>query len=226
MTDQGPGNTVASQADQPADDNGGERPTTEFGSPRRGIAGPPTTRSQRRRGQPKKTPGPRRRRDQSPTDRDRATDAMLAISRTMTAIVARTLTEMSEEISVRQLRTMVLLSSRGPMNVSTIAEHLGVNASNASRTCDELVTLGMVARAEHDTDRRHILVVLSDEGAALVDRLMEARRRMIDGIIGRMDPGELEGLVRGLDAFSAAVAAAPPEDAVGLPDGRIIPWLI
>jgi DNA-binding MarR family transcriptional regulator len=101
-----------------------------------------------------------------------------------------------------------------------------VNASNASRTCEELVTLGMVTRTEHDTDRRRTLVVLTDEGAALVDRLMEARRRIIERIIGRMDPGELEGLVTGLDAFSAAVAAAPPEDAVGLPDGRIIPWLI
>ncbi|WP_296606631.1 MarR family transcriptional regulator [Nocardioides sp.] len=168
----------------------------------------------------------RQRRAEDRSAHDRASDAMLAVSGTMTAVVARTLTEMSEEISVRQLRTMVLLSSRGPLNVSTIAEHLGVNASNASRTCEELVRLGMVARTEHDEDRRHTLLVLTEEGTALVGRLLAARRDIIAGIAARMDPADAAGLADGLAAFSAAVGAAPPEDEVGLPDGRIIPWLL
>ncbi|HEY0644178.1 MAG TPA: MarR family transcriptional regulator, partial [Nocardioides sp.] len=75
--------------------------------------------------------------------RARATEAMMPVSRTMTAIVARTLSEMKRDITVPQLRVLVLLNSRGQMNLSALAEHLDVNPSNASRTCDQLVNEGL-----------------------------------------------------------------------------------
>jgi DNA-binding MarR family transcriptional regulator len=109
-------------------------------------------------------------------DRARATDAMMPVSRTMTAIVARTLTEVGQEITVPQLRVLVLLNSRGPMRLSSIAEHLDVNPSNASRTCDQLVGAGKALRDQDAGDRRSVLLRLSDDGARLVAQLMARRR--------------------------------------------------
>jgi DNA-binding MarR family transcriptional regulator len=159
-------------------------------------------------------------------ERTSATDAMLAVSRTMTAIVARTLSDVAEEITVPQLRTLVLLSSRGPMNVSTIAQHLGVNSSNASRTCDQLVVTGALSRVPDARDRRSTVLRLTAEGERFVADLMTARRRLIDNVTARMGEDDQRVLAQGLEAFLAAADAAPPEESIGLPDGRIIPWLL
>lgn len=155
-----------------------------------------------------------------------ATEAMMAVSRTMTAIVARTLSEVADELTVPQLRVLVLLNSRGPMNLTTIAEHLDVNASNASRTCDQLVAAGQISRGSNPDDRRSAVFQLTSEGSQLLDGIMAARRQLIDGVIARMDPGDQRLLTQGLEAFLAAVAAMPPEESIGLPDGRLIPWLL
>jgi DNA-binding MarR family transcriptional regulator len=154
------------------------------------------------------------------------TDAMMAVSRTMTAIVARTLSDVAEQITVPQLRVLVLLNSHGPMNLSAIAQHLDVNPSNASRTCEQLVTSGQVSRAEDERDRRNVVLQLTGPGAAFVADLMSERRSLIDRVIMRMRPQDQRALERGLRAFSEAVEAAPAEDSVGLTDGRIIPWLL
>ncbi|WP_435747537.1 MarR family winged helix-turn-helix transcriptional regulator [Nocardioides sp. SYSU DS0663] len=160
------------------------------------------------------------------SEQDRATDAMMAVSRTMTAVVARTFGEVASEITVPQLRVLVLLKSRGPMNLSTVAQHLSVNPSNASRTCDQLVSSGRVVREAHERDRRNVVLRLTDEGARFVEGLMAARRAILEGVIARMAPADQEQLAASLEAFSAAVASAPADETIGLPDGRIIPWLL
>ncbi|HEY0644067.1 MAG TPA: MarR family transcriptional regulator [Nocardioides sp.] len=158
--------------------------------------------------------------------RARATEAMMPVSRTMTAIVARTLAEMERDITVPQLRVLVLLNSRGPMNLSALAEHLDVNPSNASRTCDQLVNEGLAVRRTDEADRRNVVLELTKQGSRLVADLMTQRRRLIDGVVSRMSVTDQKALARGLEAFSAAVEAAPPEESIGLPDGRLIPWLL
>jgi DNA-binding MarR family transcriptional regulator len=158
--------------------------------------------------------------------RARATEEMMNVSRTMTAIVARTLTDVADEITVPQLRVLALLNSRGPMNLSTIAQHLDVNPSNASRTCDQLVTTEKVVREAHDLDRRSSMLRLTADGDRFVDDLMAARQRLIDAVISRMSPDDQDVLTRGLEAFMDAVSATPPEESAGLPESRIIPWLL
>lgn len=156
----------------------------------------------------------------------RATEAMMTVSRTMTAIVARTLVEVSDEITVPQLRVLVLLDSRGPMNLRTIADHLDVNPSNASRTCDQLVSSDKVARQQDKDDGRNVELSLTPDGKRFVDDLMQSRRRLIDRVVARIDPADHAALADSLETFSAAVVSAPPEETVGLPDGRILPWLL
>lgn len=150
----------------------------------------------------------------------------MAVSRMMTAIVARTLSEVADQITVPQLRVLVLLNTRGPMNLTTIAQYLAVNPSNASRTCDQLVATARVMRSPHPEDGRSAVLGLTADGARFVAELMVARRRLIDAVVSRMGADDQRALARGLDAFMAAVEGAPAEDVIGLPDGQIIPWLM
>ena len=59
-------------------------------------------------------------------------------------------------VSVPQMRALVLLWTGEPLNLSAVAEGLGVNASNASRTCDRLVRPAWSTRGELTEDRRYV----------------------------------------------------------------------
>jgi DNA-binding MarR family transcriptional regulator len=157
----------------------------------------------------------------------RATEAMMAVSRTMTAIVARTFHDVEAQITVPQLRVLVLLSSRGPMNLTTIARHLDVNPSNAGRTCDQLVGSKQVSREPDPQDRRSAVLRLTERGTNFVADLMAARRKLINDAIAPMSPSDQDILARGLEAFLAAITVAPIEEkAIDQSNGRIIPWLL
>jgi DNA-binding MarR family transcriptional regulator len=156
----------------------------------------------------------------------RATEAMMAVSRTMTAIVARTFHDVEAQISVPQLRVLVLLSSRGPMNLTTIARYLDVNPSNASRTCDQLVASRHVSREPDPQDRRSAVLRLTETGTNFVTDLMAARRKHINDAIAPMSPSDQDILARGLETFLAAIAVGPIEETIDQSNGRIIPWLL
>ncbi|SFC49020.1 DNA-binding transcriptional regulator, MarR family [Nocardioides terrae] len=142
----------------------------------------------------------------------------------MTAVVARTFRSVDESISVRQLRVLVMLRYGAPMNLTSIAEALAVNSSNASRTCDRLVVAGLLIREEAENDRRHVSLSLSEHGARIVDGVMADRESILDDIIGRLSPAQQKRLAASLEAFLAAAAGAGLEPSA---DGResLIPWL-
>ena len=88
-----------------------------------------------------------------PSSRADITPLMLA-SRAVAAAMVRSLESVDASVSVPQMRVLVLLWTGEPLNLSAVAEGLGVNASNASRTCDRLVSAGLVDRGELTADRR------------------------------------------------------------------------
>lgn len=150
----------------------------------------------------------------------------MAVSRTMTAIVARTFHGVEAQITVPQLRVLVLLSSRGPMNLTTIARHLDVNPSNASRTCDQLVRSRHVGREPDAQDRRSSVLQLTATGSDFVTDLMVSRRQLISDTIEPMSSSDQDILARGLEAFLVAIAATPLEQTIDPSNERIIPWLL
>lgn len=166
--------------------------------------------------------------ERSAADRDRAaaTDALMATSRLVTAVVARTLAELEDIVTMPQLRVLVMLHHAEPLNLSAIAEGLGVNPSNASRTCDRLVSAGFVAREDDPKDRRHLAITLTADGRRLVDSLMDARRSVMDQIIAQMRPADQRRLTRGLSAFLDVADSSGQDDRSS--EARrdsIIPWV-
>ena len=70
---------------------------------------------------------------------DVITDALLTASRLLVAISARSIEEVDETITIPQFRTLVILSSQGPINLATLAGLLGVQPSATGRMVDRLV---------------------------------------------------------------------------------------
>lgn len=117
-----------------------------------------------------------------------------------------------DTITLVQYRALVLLASRGDMNVGVLAEGLGVHQSTATRLCDRLVTKGLIDRATSAESRREVLVRLTPAGQSLIREVTARRRDEIAKIVTRLTP---EQRTRLADAFKVFAHAAEelPDDA-------------
>ena len=135
---------------------------------------------------------------------DAITDALLTASRLLVAISARSIADVDESITIPQFRTLVILSSRGPMNLATLAGLLDVQPSTIGRMVDRLVTAALIDRQQHPSSRRELVVKVTSRGQKLVRMVTTRRREEIARVVDNMPARERHGLVRALTAFTAA----------------------
>lgn len=161
-------------------------------------------------------------------------ESLVGASRLLTAVVARSLARVETTVTTPQLRVLVLLGSRGAVNLSAVAQGLGVNPSNASRTCEQLVMAGLVSRQEDPVDRRHVVLGLTDTGEALVQASMDHRRAVFERLVRAMPPEDRAQLERGLDSLLATAADQSHPDEVSTGESldgdeetdRLLRWLL
>ncbi|MBV9321670.1 MAG: MarR family transcriptional regulator [Mycobacterium sp.] len=135
---------------------------------------------------------------------DAITDALLTASRLLVGISAHSIARVDETITIPQFRTLVILSTRGPINLATLAGLLDVQPSAAGRMVDRLVSAGLIDRLPHPTSRRELLAALTQRGREVVRQVTALRRGEIARIVENMPPPERRGLVRALTAFTTA----------------------
>jgi DNA-binding MarR family transcriptional regulator len=135
---------------------------------------------------------------------DAITDALLTASRLLVGISARSIAEVDDSITIPQFRTLVILSSRGSMNLATLAGILDVQPSTVGRMVDRLVNADLVDRQQHPSSRRELMVKLTPRGQRLVRKVTARRRDELARVVDRMPLRERHGLVRALTAFTAA----------------------
>jgi DNA-binding MarR family transcriptional regulator len=142
-------------------------------------------------------------------DADAVTDAVLTASRLLVAVSARSIAAVDDSITLAQFRLLVVLSTRGAVNLSMLADQLGVNPSTATRMIDRLIASGLVSRETSPTSRREVVVALTEAGAAAVRQVTARRRKEIAKIVGRMPVRHRQGLVDALEAFTEAGGEPP-----------------
>ncbi len=134
----------------------------------------------------------------------------------MNALVVRSLASVDELVTVPQLRVLVILSEGGRLNLAAVADQLGVNPSNASRTCDQLVRRELVERRENPEDRRNIALALAPAGEQLLGSVMRRRQELLAEVVARLAPDEQQDLMQAMTRFNQAAARA----SVGHAQGR------
>ena len=125
------------------------------------------------------------------------------------AITARSLSEVNEDVTLPQFRSLVVLATAGPQTVSALADRLAVHASTMTRMCNRLVSRGLVVRAPSAVDRREVVIALTTMGTSVVENVMTARRRELDGIVRRIGDDDRLAVVVALNKFSHAAAETP-----------------
>ena len=146
----------------------------------------------------------------TPDEQEPLVEALLAASRALVALAARSLADLDVDVTLPQYRTLVVIATRGPQRVVDIAGELRINPSTGTRMCDRLVRKGLVTRARSTTDRRTVWLDLTPTGRDLVDAVTRRRRDELVQVVATMSEQGHEPLATALRAFTAAVGE-PPE---------------
>ena len=111
---------------------------------------------------------------------------------------------MDIDITIAQLRTLLVLAEEGPLVIGQIAQRLGVGLSTGGHLVDRLVQAGLAERTEDAEDRRRTLAQLTPKGEDLYARLLN-HPLQIQMLIQRLDKDDLAALLQGLQAINRLV---------------------
>jgi DNA-binding MarR family transcriptional regulator len=150
--------------------------------------------------------------NEKPAPPDAVVDAVLSASRVLVAVAARSLSEVAEEVTLTQYRSLVVLASKGPQSVAALAEAVAVTPPTASRLCDRLVRKGLVRRREDPRDRRAVRLALTPEGRELVDAVTARRRVEIARLLESVPPDGQRLLVTALQQLAEAAGEVPEQE--------------
>jgi MarR family transcriptional regulator, lower aerobic nicotinate degradation pathway regulator len=133
------------------------------------------------------------------------------------------------DLSVIQTRLLGILRDRTP-TMNELARFLGLDKSSVTGLVDRAERRGLVARVPSTTDRRAVLVSLTDDGRSLVSQAAAGFGTDVSALLGLLPPRDRDALARivsrllvahaadqGIDLF--ATAAGQPR----LPDAGACP---
>lgn len=98
----------------------------------------------------------------------------------------------SSDLTVAQLRVLLVLQSSGASRMSDIASALDVALPTATGTVDKLVKKDLVIREADPQDRRLVICRLSDGGQDLINRLWTLGQFQMERLLNGLTKEELE----------------------------------
>lgn len=127
-----------------------------------------------------------------PSARDLAGELRLAIGQASRRIRAE---RGAAGLTDPQYTVLVWLIKQGPMTPGQLAERERIQPPSMTRTVSSLVDLGLVAKSEHPTDGRQVVVSLTDAGIAEVQETRRRRDAWLAGRLAILTPDERTQLV-------------------------------
>lgn len=111
------------------------------------------------------------------------------------------------DLSASAFQALAILEGAGePLAGHVIAERLLVSSASVTSLLDTLEARGLVERHAHPTDRRKILVHLTDDAREIVDRMLPTVHAAATDALGDLSEGEREQLITSLATIRARLA--------------------
>jgi DNA-binding MarR family transcriptional regulator len=140
--------------------------------------------------------------DQVDDDLEAVADAVLASSRAMVAVSARSIAG-AKGVTLPQYRMLVVLDA-GSSNLTELAHHLDVAPSTAMRMVDRLAAAGLISREVRPENRRETVLSLTSSGRRTVRSVTARRRRDLRAVVAQIPAGQRGEVARAMAAFAAA----------------------
>jgi DNA-binding MarR family transcriptional regulator len=109
-------------------------------------------------------------------------------------------------ISMAHLHLMILLNVHGPQSMGWVAERLGTGLPTATGLVTRMEERRLVERVRDETDRRVVLVRLTETGAGELSELQAIRRRRMAAALDRLSEAELTRLLDSMRSLRSAFA--------------------
>lgn len=108
------------------------------------------------------------------------------------------------DLTMSQLKVVLLLFISGPSRMSDIASALGVSLATATGVMDRLVERDIVLREGDPKDRRVVLCRLSNKGEKLISGLWQLSRERAGELMMALAPSQLLLITEALEALLQA----------------------
>jgi DNA-binding MarR family transcriptional regulator len=108
---------------------------------------------------------------------------------------------LSSDLTVAQLRVLLLLHTDGPLSMSVLAMRSSIAVSTATGIVNNLALKKLIVRQTFEPDRRRVIIGLSTEGQRLVNGLWQMGRSQIATLLQGLTSQQLSvavGLVQSL----------------------------
>lgn len=116
-------------------------------------------------------------------------------------------------LTMRQLKVVMILSFQDSASGQDLAHHLGVGLGTVTGIVDRLVGHGLVTRREDPHDRRVRRIELSPAGHTLTEQIADAGLANFRCLLGLLDTPTLHDLSTVMDKIQAAARALTTEKA-------------
>ncbi|WP_307827625.1 MarR family transcriptional regulator [Planomonospora sp. ID82291] len=148
-------------------------------------------------------------------ERDRLIDRIGEIQRDLGRIFAQNRPSsplFDSNLTMRQLKVVMLLAARGSASGQELAHHLGVGLGTVTGLVDRLVGHGLVARHEDPHDRRVRRAELTPAGHSLLERISNAGLDDFRRLLMHLDTPTLHDLHSVMDRIQAVATALHEEE--------------
>ena len=116
-------------------------------------------------------------------------------------------------LSMLQFQALrILANAEQSLTMMRLSRQLGAAPAVMTRSVDRLVVHRLVARVTDPSDRRRVLVTLTEAGQARLAETQTARRRRLAEALGQLPEADRPELLRLLRTFSAALGVRRPDE--------------
>ncbi len=145
---------------------------------------------------------------------DAEAHAVLSACRVLVAVSARSIAAAGEKIDPVQFRALTVLAGREELSLGELADAAGLSLSTASNVCERMAATGRIDRAGDQSDRRQMMLTLTDDGRRLAAQVAARRREAVELILARIPPPRRAQFTALLREFAAAVGLTDDGDRV------------
>lgn len=123
----------------------------------------------------------------------------------------RTAESVSPGLTPANYKVLSIIARRGPITLSRLTEHFGVDKSLLSRAVRELESLEFIARTPDPEDRRSQLLTATAFGLERLDAARRSEENRLVGALSGWDVTDVERLAALLHALNSGDAPEVPE---------------
>ena len=127
---------------------------------------------------------------QTRSDAGLATALRISVSRLARRLRVERQAEGLASLSDTQLAALAVLDTHAAMTPGELAEHEKVQPPSMTRVIAVLEEWGLVMRAPHPTDRRQVVLTVTEDGRTLVSQARRRRDAWLAKRLKELTPGE------------------------------------